>query len=80
MRELKITIFPCPFCESRETALMSSFEKDLTIIAVNDEFAIACRECGATGPTVPDLSAVADSWNFIAAMRSANSSVGKKGN
>ena len=57
---------------------MNSFEKDLTIIAVSDEFAVACRECGATGPTVPDLAAVADSWNFMAAMRSAISSVGKK--
>ena len=78
MREIKLTIFPCPFCESRETAALDSFQQDLTVIAVDGEFAISCLECGATGPLVADLSCVADSWNFMAAMRSASGKTWKK--
>lgn len=51
---MKYIIQPCPFCEGEMTELITD---------ENDNHAVYCGDCHATGPTAGSKEAAVNAWN-----------------
>ena len=49
---------PCPFCASPKTRI------DEWPVALHTEYAVACENCGATGPYDLGVSGAIEMWNM----------------